>query len=179
MTTSNDNERINELRKRRELEAHKARRSENRKIHGARLAASLSSATSAGLSLSDFHENATIPFEVHWPADITKANGLVAAYIAEERARQIVICIDAKLKNISGLIGIYKNDYLGLAKAQEINIKKLLDSCKEIQDSIILYPDNEDGAIILDYYPSPPSSPPFSILIQGNALTKALQECIE
>lgn len=147
-----------------------------RKINGQRLVNAISLATSDKVSISDFDMDRNPPFSVNWPSRLTEAEGLVEAYATKVRVIAIAKCIEAKLTDMSGLIGIYDKDYLGLCYISQINVTGMVDASYSANEAIVFYPSQYYGAILFDCYRSNPGDP-FSVIVQGCDLIDRLGEC--
>lgn len=164
------------LRARRAELSRSVERARSRASHGMGLASALGVAAGETLSLADFKVDPRPPFDVFWRGDAREAPGLVSAYIDKHRARQIVHCMELNLSDLGGRLGIYGNDYLGLCEISRVSIAGMLEAAEAINDSIVFYPRGEVGAVVVDCYVSN-AGPPFSLLVQGDAVVEHLKGC--
>ena len=172
-----NDENLEKLRLRRSEAAAARTRARLRAAHGERLIEALQMVT-AGVTLQDFDASGTTAlFPVHWPECLEDANGLVAAYISNERASKIAQCLAAKVR-CQGLIGIYRNDYLGYCFSSSVSMEGMLGASDKLNEAVVFYPDSNDGAIIFDCYASNPGEA-YSVLVQGGNLVELTASCFE
>jgi hypothetical protein len=149
-----------------------------RELHGSKLANALSAAAGVSFVLTDFQTQNTASFVVRWPERIEDAPGLVEAYVSKQRAQEILSCMEAKLYASGGQIGIHNNTYLGLCRVLHVRITGLLDASEMSGDSVVFYPECNDGAILVDCYTSN-TGDPFSVLVQGAELIEQFKDCFK
>lgn len=167
---------MDELRDHRSKEHQRRERESLREMHGDVLAAALSLAAGSKLSREDFKMDASLPFPISWSRRLEDSSGLVAAYIEKEDANRIALCIENSLSQFEGSIGVYGNSYLGLCDVSRVSISGLVEAAEDVNDAVVFYPKNVDGAVLVDFYSSNPG-PPFSLLVQGSALVDQLKGC--
>lgn len=172
---SND---LDALRRRRSEAASERQRLELRTAHGERLVDALQM-VGEGVKLEDFStEKGLAPFAITWPERLEDAGGLVAAYVSRDRASSIAKCLASKVHTRSGLIGIYGNTYLGYCSAGNVSIEGMLVASEKIDDAVVFYPDEGDGAVVFDCYSSNPGKA-YSVLVQGAGLIETLRNCFQ
>lgn len=169
-------QKIDELRAKRASEVNRRSQAQLRDSHGARLAAIVSAATTGSLCLEDFDPTASRSLSLEWPKDITAAPGLVAPYVSQEKAEELLECFQHRLTAISGKIGFHDKDYMGLAPLRGIDPVSLLTVSDKAEDSVVFYLDDPEGLILVDCYRSQPCEP-FSVIVQGDALVEKLAPC--
>lgn len=169
-------QKIDELRAKRASEVNRRSQAQLRDSHGARLAAIVSAATTGSLCLEDFDPTAGRPLDLQWPKDITAAPGLVAPYISQGKAEELLKCFQHRLAAVSGRIGFHDKDYMGLAGLSGIDPASLLTISDKAEDSVVFYLDDPEGLILVDCYRSQPCEP-FSIIVQGDDLVQKLAPC--
>ena len=173
-----DKNEIEELRARRAL-LHEAREHQRlRAAHGPTLAAIVAAASGKSITLEDFHPDRDEPLSLIWPTRIEDASGLVAPYISNSAASDLLACFQSTLGNLSGLVGFHDKRFLGLADLKDMAPTSLLAAAEASEDSVLFYVDEPRGVLMVDCYPCPPADP-FSIVVQGPALIDALRPCFQ
>ena len=172
-------ERIEELKKRRMRIAKERENAEKRVKFGESVVAKANKALGTSLSLDDFHTTQSLPIELDWRNDIRDSPGLVAAYVNEPRAREIVSCCDATADLLEGIIGFSSYAFVGTTRIGSNSLLELLELAKLLEDSIFYCPDRYNGIISLDYYRGGLESREydFSLVVQGKALEQILSTC--
>lgn len=175
---SNQNDKIAELRMKRarllELQEQKYLRS----LYGPRLAAIVATEVGKVVSVDDFEVALQKPCLLDWPEDLADAPGLLSAYISRHEAAKLLECFQSRLGTISGKIGFHDKDYLGLAKLEDVLPIALLRVSQAAESSVLFYIENPQGIVMVDCYPSQPGEP-FSIVVQGDDLSRELALCFK
>lgn len=177
MKNAMDKGRIDKLRERRSRLASIARAQRDRELYGQRMATSLTPAVGRDVALSDFDINIEPPIDRNLTKSLDASSERIAHSLAIERAREIAECIEGSLTSFEGLVGIYANDYLGLCSVARVSIRGMVEASEAIEDSVIFYPSEFRGALIIDCYKSPPGHPPFSVYLLGKDLAERIAHC--
>lgn len=165
----NTEDSVNKLRERRLALLKKIEDKEKRERNGKALVDFLALSTSDQISIDDFDVETLPPFSINWPRRIEDAEGLVAAYVAKDKAKKIAGCIESKMDSLNGLIGFYDKDYLGLCKISRVSMGGMVDACALADDTVVFYPDGVASVIAFDCYKSNPGEA-FSVVVQGAVL---------
>jgi hypothetical protein len=169
---------IDELRKRRDEVLRDKEKARLRNTYGEQLAQRIGVALGRDLNLSDFDLGIDVPFKVDWPSRIEEADGLVMPYVSKESAMAVAECIDNAISSKGGLVGIHGNSYLGLCVETDLKVAALVAVSAAIEDAVVFYPHNMEGAIVVDCYPSNPGGA-FSLFVQGDELITSLAPCFD
>jgi hypothetical protein len=173
----NDNQqRLNNLRIRRQQAAASRVDEELRRTHGTQLVDQLNQALGLALSPDDFKADATVVDRFVWPKNLQDAPGLVAAYLERPNAATLLNSIERALPSLAGKVGFHGKDYLGLAPVSGVRASQLLIAAEAAEDSILLLIERPAGAMLVDYYRTPGRGP-FSVVAQGTQLMEALKSC--
>ena len=168
---TSENEKETELRERRLRIIESRKRNELRAAYGLKLVSVLSETTGAALSLADFKIDSVAPYALEWPRRISDAPGLVAAYVSRAAVSDLLNCLDREFGALNGQIGFHDKTYLGLARIAGVHVTALASAAEASEDSVILYVEDPQGVILVDFYRSPPGDP-FSVVIQGEELVQ-------
>ncbi|MDH5824292.1 hypothetical protein QFW77_15040 [Luteimonas sp. RD2P54] len=117
-----------------------------------------------------------VPFKLDWPRRIEDAHGLVLPYASEKRVVSVAECIDNAIASRGGWVGVHGNGYLGFCAVTDLRIVGLVAAASAIEDTVVFYPRDGQGAIAVDCYPSNPGEA-FSLFVQGDALVDELAPC--
>jgi len=167
-----------ELRKRRSSLAAEARAKQDRDIHGPRIVAALIPAVGSRVTLADFKPEFAPSVQVE-SLRLKEASDWAEVSVSKERAAEIAACMDKHICSSEGAVGVLANQYLGFCKVQSISVKGMVDAAETIEDTVVFYPRNMRGAILVDCYRSPPGFPPFSLFVQGKDLALRFAACFE
>ena len=165
-----------ERRKRRSNNALERQQKKLRDDYGPGLASIISQAVGVTLTVDDFVRDLSVSPALIWPKKIDDAPGLVAAYVGRSKALGLLSCIGKKLGLLSGRVGFYEKDFLGLTKIIGADAASLLEVAENAQDSVVLYLDAPIGVFLVDFYRST-GSEPYSIVVQGEDLVHRLETC--
>lgn len=167
-----------ELRRRRMHSAKLRELASKREAYGEKLAAAFWPVAGRKLALADFSLEVQAPFNVVLPEKLDASPGLVVAYIHSERAADVATCIDEKELSRSGLVGVLNNEYLGLCRVAEFTVLKALNVARDINDTVVFYPDDLVGAIVVDCYSGGPWGE-FSLILQGDQVIESMDKCFQ
>ncbi|HYG06225.1 MAG TPA: hypothetical protein VD865_07400 [Stenotrophomonas sp.] len=117
-----------------------------------------------------------MPFSVVLSEKLDASPGLVAAYVHFEEAARIAACIDKRSLSGSGLVGVLDNEYLGLCRVTSFTVLEALKVAQEINDTVVFYPHDLDGAIVIDFYSGGPWGE-FSLAVQGGEFIGRVSSC--
>lgn len=171
-----NDQRIADLRKRRDKALQAEKNNILRREHGPKLVQALSAATKSNLSIESFDAGRVPPFLVDWNGRLEDADGLVKAYVNEVKVRSLLFCMECQNSCTDGYIGILNNNYLGLSLVTGLSLQKMVESARRSEDSVVFYPEGGEGAVVVDYYPSAPGDG-YSLLVQGENLIEKFKEC--
>lgn len=143
---------------------------------GSRYVKVLRQTTGVPLEINDFRQEIVAPYSLVWPKKLELSPGLVAAYIDKTKASTIITCISEKLGMRDGILGFHDKPYLGLTLVPPIKIGCLLSAAEQSEDTVLFYPNEISGVVMIDYYASGPGWP-FSIVVQGDALMSQVSDC--
>jgi hypothetical protein len=130
------------------------------------------------VSLSDFDTNIEPLIDRNVTKSLNKASERIAQSLTGERAIEVAECLEGSLTSFEGLVGIYANDYLGLCSVAKVSFRGMVEASEAVEDSVIFYPSNVRGAIVIDCYKNPPGYPPFSVYIVGKDLAEKVAHCL-
>lgn len=147
-----------------------------RASHGPALVAHLAGATNQRLSLHDFNRSRTEPAAFDWPPDICVASGLVAAYIGERSAIELLTSIRTELSTLDGVIGFHEKPFLGYARVNNVDPVGLIEAAASSESSVMFYNTSPAGILMVDCYHNPQAEP-FSVVVQGKELVDRLARC--
>jgi hypothetical protein len=170
--------RMDELRERRSRLASTARAQRDRELYGQRMATSLAPAVGRDVALSDFDINIEPPIDRNFTKSLNKSSERIAHSLTRERASEIAECLEGSLTSFEGLVGIYANDYLGLCRVARVSLRGMVEASEVVEDSVIFYPSEFRGAVVIDCYKSPPGHPPFGVYIVGKDLAERIAHCL-
>lgn len=173
-----DKNRMDRLRDRRSKLASITRVQRDRELYGQRMATLLAPALGRDVALSDFDTNVEAPIDRKFTKSLSEASERIAQSLTRERASEIAECLEGSLTAFAGLVGIYANDYLGFCSVARVSFRGMIEASEAIEESVIFYPSNVRGAVIIDCYKSPPGYPPFSVYIVGKNLAEQVAHCL-
>lgn len=131
------------------------------------------------LSIEDFNSSIKPSLEFRPSKSFDAIEGLVVAHTSRNKALDILNCCNQVIGGLNGLIGIDGCKNMGLANVTKINIVKLIEIAKNLNDSVLFYPKNIQGILLVDYYEihGTQGSNDYSIVVQGCELEEKLSEC--
>jgi len=131
------------------------------------------------LSIEDFNSSIKPSLEFKPSKSFDAIEGLVVAHTSRNKALDILNCCNQVIGGLNGLIGIDGCKNMGLANVTKINIVKLIAIAKNLNDSVLFYPKNIQGILLVDCYEihGTQGSNDYSIVVQGCELEEELSEC--
>jgi len=174
-------ERLNMLRKRRARIAE-AKSSQERVIqYSPKIISSINSVFGKTLYIDDFGLSIQPLLKFRWSESLDVCEGLVIAHTKRSKIANVLACCGKITGELSGLIGIEGCMDMGFAELTEINIVKLISVAESLNDSVLFYPRDIQGVLLVDCYEVLGSggSYDYSIVVQGNELEKKLFKCFK
>jgi len=169
---------IEELRRRRMDAARLRELAGKRQAYGEKLAVAFRPVAGRELTLADFSLGVQVPFNVVLAEKVDASPGLVAAYIHFEEAAKIATCIDEQALSRAGLVGVLNNEYLGFCRVSEFTVLQALKVAQDINDTVVFFPDDLNGAIVVDCY-SGGAWGEFSLIVQGGQAIESAAMCFK
>jgi len=174
-----DEERLHKLREKRKLIADARINQKKINEYGVSVVSEITSALNIKLSIDDFDPNIVLPFKFKWERSIDDCDGVVAAYVSKNKLVDILSCCYEITGELSGLIGVNGCLNLGFSAVPKVNILKLVTIAENLNDSVLFYPNEIKGVLLIDHYEirGTRESKDFSLVIQGNELEEKLMGC--
>jgi hypothetical protein len=111
---------------------------------------------------------------------IEESKGLVAAYVSQTRAQEVVSCCQAILGGeISTNIWFDEKNYMGAFAASQLRLPALVELAMRLEDRVFAAPIAGSGLLIIDYYPQPwpVKQADFSVILQGPSVEPMFESC--
>jgi hypothetical protein len=174
-------ERLESLRAKRQQLSQSKEMSEKRLKRGPVIVDTINSVLGISIKEEDFRTEAQLPFNFVWGKRLEDCPGLVADYVSEQTAHQILICCSGLIGRCDAQIVLSEKLYMGYLSIKDLQIDKTVDLARKLEDSVIVFLQKYNGFVMIDYYEAKWSKEAidFSVVMQGPALEQLMAPCFK
>lgn len=174
-----DKEKILQLREKRIKLSEQRESVKKRNEYGHDVVAKINQSLGLGKSLSEYDPAVKLPVDFIRKPDFKECPGLVAAYISEGKAFDILSCCGQVSGKLKGTLGFDDHAFVGATNVEFLQLQNLVETAKLLNDSVLFCPQSSDSIILVDYYVTSGviEDLQFSIVVQGQDLEHKFACC--
>lgn len=168
------------LRNKLENQAAKREWESKRKMRGQGILEKINSVLKSSFAVSDLRYNEEPPFPAILTKRIEDSPGLVAPYISEIQATELLKCFEKCIGNkLDFQIWFDELRFVGIISCVKLEFSTLPSLARTLQDCIYIHPVQCGGVLVVYYYEQNWSSEDidFSIIVQGRNFETHVQDC--